>query len=1051
MLVVWLLAIGGAAGQGAGMAQLEVRWTDDGMLTATFSCRWDGQTDTSGGYATLSVGGMEGAMGMAGAPMLPTMSRIVTVPRGMRLEMDDVVLGAVTTHTLAMPLVPIGEATVKESEPGEARPDKQIYGEDCFYRPCAPATLERLGTMGCNEVYRLTIAPAEYNPVRGVVRFAGEISGTWRLERGMVSDNKAAGFSLSASRYLIVAPLQFSEGLQGFAKWKRQEGFYVEELYVETGDRDSIRAMIASHEADYILLVGDTAQLPPFSGTTHPTSMSMHTTDLYYAERTGDYLPDALLGRWPVNDTAELHRVVDKTLRYEQGLDLDTAMLRRAMLVAGQEGQQPAPLTTNGQVNYIKGRIAELLPEIDTLCWYNPESNTQRADILGGIADGAALINYTAHCTASGWSHPAVNYASIDTLDESQPTFYINNCCSSNAFNTDGFGEQLLRKAVGGAVGVIGATNSTLWNEDYYWAVGPKYPFSLAPDYDSLRPGAFDAWLSGIQQPVVSAGGIMVAGNMAVSAFGSPYDKFYWEIYCLLGDPALRPYLGVPRELRLTAVDTVLRGATQLHVNATPGATVTAVQGHTLLGVATAGADSSATLWLVQPVDTLPLLLTATAPQAIAATDTIIPLEPQGPAVSLSNVVVGDTMVDFTLVNLGDDTIYNMVVSLCPDSAAAQFIATYHMIDTLLPRAALPLHTSLTVIRWAPQWSGMLTAQDAAGTMAPCQLPLGHGLGEPPTLTLTLLEVDSTAAQAVRPNTEYILSAVVEGVCDTVSAAVSAWPDDVPLPLYGCRFTTPDSLTHLHITAHVGRGSYGRDYDYWLTAGSREDSFEELLASYPWDMSTIRPWIADSTESHSGGYSLRSAPIDYRQTSDLLLDLQLMADDSIAFWFKVSSEFDGDRLVFSIDGQRLGNWSGAMEWTRRAYALSAGRHTLRWRYVKDESGNVGSDCAWLDDVRLPLALWDSAYGWFGSVDDTGQVGISECTLQQPTLHPNPTGRMVTLGAAGEVTLTDLYGRTLLTTYTDGHAAIDLGQLPAGIYIVTLRSGGTVYHYKLNKQ
>lgn len=1042
MLVVWLLTIGSAASQGARKAQLELRWTDDGMLTATFSCHWDGAVDTCDGYATLCVGAMEGATGLAGAPMLPTISRIVTVPRGVRLEQADVAIDAVATHALAMPLKPIGEATVKDAAPGEAQPDKQIYREDRFYRPCAPTTLEHLGTMGDKEVYRLTIAPAEYNPVSGVVRFAGEISGTWKV----VSDFYER--PLSASRYLIVSPSQFGDGLQHFAEWKRQEGFIVEELYVDTDDRDSIRAMIASREADYILLVGDAAQLPPFSGTTHPADMSMHTTDLYYAERTGDYLPDALLGRWPVNDTAELRRVVDKTLLYEMGLGLDTAMLRRAMLVAGQEGHQPAPVTTNGQVNYVKGRLTELLPDMDTLCWYNPASDTQRADILRGIADGTALVNYTAHCTASGWSHPSVNYSTIDTLDENQPTFYINNCCSSNAFDADGFGEQLLRKATGGAVGVIGATNSTLWNEDYYWAVGPKYPFSLDPEYDSLRPGAFDAWLEGSPS---TAAAIMAAGNMAVSAFGSPYDKFYWEIYCLLGDPALRPYLGVPDVLWLTAEDTVLRGAMQLQVNATPGATVTAVQGHSLLGVATAGADSSATLWLMQAVDTLPLLLTATAPQAIAAIDTIIPFEPQGAAVSFSDVAVGDTTVDFSLVNLGDDTIYNMGVSLWPDSTAALFIATYHTIDTLLPHTALPLHTTLTVLRWAPQWSGILTAQAAEGMVTPCQMPLGHSLGEPPTLTFTLLETDSTAATAVMPNREYILSVTVEGVCDTVSATVSARPGDVPLPLYGCRFTTPDSLTHLHITAHVGHGSYGRDYDYWLIAGSREDSFEELMASHPWDTSTIRPWIADSTVSHSGDYSLRSAPIDYRQTSDLLLDLLLMSDDSIAFWFKVSSEFDGDRLMFSIDGQRLGNWSGSMEWTRRAYALSAGRHTLRWRYIKDESGNVGSDCAWIDDVRLPLALWDSAYGWFGAVDGPEPIGISQCSPQQPSLYPNPTGRMVTLGAAGEVTLTDLYGRLLLTTQTDGNAAIDLGQLPPGIYIVTLRCGGTVYHYKLNKQ
>ena len=43
--------------------------------------------------------------------------------------------------------------------------------------------------------------------------------------------------------------------------------------------------------------------------------------------------------------------------------------------------------------------------------------------------------------------------------------------------------------------------------------------------------------------------------------------------------------------------------------------------------------------------------------------------------------------------------------------------------------------------------------------------------------------------------------------------------------------------------------------------------------------------------------------------------------------------------------------SGEVDWTQKSYTLSAGIHSLKWRYVKDSSGNDGDDCGWLDFVQ----------------------------------------------------------------------------------------------------
>ena len=571
-------------------------------------------------------------------------------------------------------------------------------------------------------------------------------------------------------RLLVVSRPQFREGLQPFVQWKRQEGYDVVELYATTHRRDSVKALVAPYFAasplqsvepwpTHLLLVGDVEQLQAYiGGTDRPEGLGAHVTDLYYAEHTGDYLPDAQVGRWPVGDTAELRAVVEKTLRYEQGLGLDTAVLRRVLLVAGAESSNPAPVTTNGQVNYVGSELVLTHPGIDTVCFHNPQSASQGPAIVQQIAAGASLLNFTAHCNEAGWTSPQLRFTSVDTIVGSQPLFYINNCCKSNDYSATGFGELLLRKADGGAVGVIGATNSTLWSEDYYWAVGPKYPLSVNPQYDSLRPGAFDRW-TGRLGGVATAGALLQAGNLAVSASGSPYSRFYWEIYCLLGDPLMRPYVGVPAWAMLSAADTVEAGGTTLTVTATPGATVSAVQDSVLLGTATASATGSATLSLRQSMAVGRLLVTATGAALLPAVDTVVATAPQR-GLALGHPAATDSTVHFTLANLGADTLGAVAVTLQQDSVdlalGAPLVVGPLAIGPLAPHAVVPvsLPYSVAMAGPRPQWHATLVA--TADTLR-CAVALGRALvPDYPTVALDLLDTDGQAARSLEAGGEVV-------------------------------------------------------------------------------------------------------------------------------------------------------------------------------------------------------------------------------------------------------------------------------------------------------
>ena len=90
------------------------------------------------------------------------------------------------------------------------------------------------------------------------------------------------------------------------------------------------------------------------------------------------------------------------------------------------------------------------------------------------VSEGVGFANYTAHCGSSGWADPSFTNSDVSGLQNNNEFgLMIGNCCLSNQFDVNVcFGEKLLRANNKGAVGYIGGSNNTYWNEDYWWAVG---------------------------------------------------------------------------------------------------------------------------------------------------------------------------------------------------------------------------------------------------------------------------------------------------------------------------------------------------------------------------------------------------------------------------------------------------------------------------------------------------------------------------------------------------------------------------------------------------
>lgn len=138
--------------------------------------------------------------------------------------------------------------------------------------------------------------------------------------------------------------------------------------------------------------------------------------------------------------------------------------------------------------------------------------------------------------------------------------------------------------------------------------------------------------------------------------------------------------------------------------------------------------------------------------------------------------------------------------------------------------------------------------------------------------------------------------------------------------------------------------SIGLIVEDWETGG---------FAKFPWSFAGNKEWEMDNTTKYEGEFAAKSKTISHNQTAALTLNYNVMYNDSISFFRKVSSEIFHDALGFYIDGVKVGQWSGNLNWKRVAYPVTAGQHTFKWEYLKDASGSNGLDAAWVDFIVFP--------------------------------------------------------------------------------------------------
>ncbi len=614
---------------------------------------------TSGLFNDLNIEGYSRIFNV-GKPQLPMYRKMIQLPYDgtsrVVVKSYDVVEINLNTRGLNQKIMPCQPSYFKNIDPSTIvfQYDQAFYQQNSFNE--APlATIEAVGTSRGVKMANVVIDPIKYNPVTNVLKVYTNIrfdvifenhsvaltkavqekfysplfDGTFKTVEMMPLNLNKDALSKYPIKYVIVSSPSFQATLQPFIQWKTKKGFKVIEAYTNQANVGTTTTSIKAYlqglynagttndpAPTFVLFVGDVAQVPAFAGTT-----GTHPTDLYYVTYDGssDNIPDMYFGRFSATTVAQLQPQIDKTLMYEMYTMPNPNYLDTAVLVAGVDASY-SPTHANGQINYASNYFNVANGYSYVYKYLYPETDNSATDPImrANIGKGVGVANYTAHCSETGWADPSFQTSDIAAMvNKDKYGLIIGNCCLSNKFDeTECFGEAMLRTVNKGAMAYIGGSNSTLWNEDYYWSIGLRSSIIANPTFDATKLGAYDRLFHtqniAESEWCVTNGAMIYGGNLAVQASSSSNKKYYWEIYHIMGDPSVMTYLSIPSVMSVVYANTQNIGVTSLTVTTEPGAYVAVSLNGVLLNAKLADNSGIAqmTFAAINNVDTADVVVT---------------------------------------------------------------------------------------------------------------------------------------------------------------------------------------------------------------------------------------------------------------------------------------------------------------------------------------------------------------------------------------------------------------------------------------------------------
>ena len=558
--------------EGSTNAPSEIYMVDETTIKLTInSLTFEfGSISTEGGmFATVELLG-EGFTTTVGEARLPVIKHMLEIPQGADPEIvvTSTSWESTSLNKLGLPtrVAPVQPSVLKIPGATEEFVLDEWYYTNNAFTPSNIAKVADVGEIRGRRFALVEVSPLQYNPSSGEIKImtsceieinlpGSNMTKTYeKIERytspafenlfEVVFANYGyyeeviANSPRDQEGYLIIVYDNFVDEIQPFADWKTTMGY--DTTVTETSDipggvtKENIQAYIeeAYNEwtipPSYVLLVGDTPQIPTYTGTTGPSAV-----DLYYVTiNPEDYFPDIFIGRFPAAQESHVTAMVDKTVYYEQGNFNSTEWIKKGAFIASSDHGQLAEETHNYVIDNYLGLNGYACDKI-----YEASGGTT-SDIHNALNEGRSLCIYSGHGSPGGWGCVPFGQSDVNSLmNNGTYPFVCSHACSTNTFgDSECFGETWLRAENKAGLAFWGASASTLWDED-----------------DILERAMFQAWWAdGLE---------WVAGMTDMGLYylyenysGGGNTKYYFEAYNVLGDPSIKlwsddPNLNLPPDI----------------------------------------------------------------------------------------------------------------------------------------------------------------------------------------------------------------------------------------------------------------------------------------------------------------------------------------------------------------------------------------------------------------------------------------------------------------------------------------------------------------------
>jgi hypothetical protein len=473
--------------------------------------------------------------------------------------------------------------------------------------------------------------------------------------------------------YLAISVFGYADEVQPLVDWKHEKGIQsMLVTQVETGTTEAeIRAFIQNAydtwdvPPEYVLLVGDTEQLPGYESLTY--------TDNYYSTVEGsDYLSDIFVGRISADYSSHVSTQVAKILGYEKTplVDDPNWPLTASLWVKDDWDSGDWIYYMNTWRIYDHMEEAGFSP-IDTLFAKN---DIERSDVYASVNEGKGFINFRGQAWIN-WLYPFdLNINSIN--NGWRLPIVVSATCGTGNYESDGFvNENWMRR------GSASYPNGSV----AFFATNTAFPGSQGL---SLRRGYVDEGFfdSVFETGSGTLGEACVAGKMRL--YLKDEDQVDYEGWNLLGDPEMQIWTGPMMPLSALHDGGTQIGSSNFSVTVLSegalyeGARVACVKGDEVLSVGYSDASGQVSL-PISPTTTGTMTVTVTDRNAIPYQADVLVLE-SGPFVVYSDVAVEDLSagngdghlntgeesdLDVALSNIGNVEAVAVTAHLrCPDT-----------------------------------------------------------------------------------------------------------------------------------------------------------------------------------------------------------------------------------------------------------------------------------------------------------------------------------------------------------------------------------------------